>query len=299
MPPRRSCSLRLQSVYLLIISLVLGSTSSPFEPDEIGSSPQIQDLFLNPPPRECPIFQDGSTTNSFPWTNPPTCSSLIVSTSDSHTDKHQTFCIYTNSAFHNGRGISIITTPETAAELSFETWDQSTGASSQSTNSSLWEAKPTPDKGIGLFAKKLLPPGETLVQLNPLLIVHPSVLRSTSPSRLELLERAVSQLPPSSRSLVENLSRRGGASPLEDIVNINAIRAKIWNLTSYLLIVPEVAVRFIFPCMSLTIQISHHLFTLQIDDLTNSYNSSASTTPAAPQLSTASPPPPSTSPFSH
>ena len=61
--------------------------------------------------------------------------------------------------------------------------------------------------------------------------------------RVLLLEKAVSQLPPASQSLITNLSRRGGASPLEDIINVNAIRAKIWNLTSYLLVVPEVAVR--------------------------------------------------------
>lgn len=238
-----SYSRRRASVSVLILSLALACTASPFEPDEIGSSPQIQDLFLNPPPRECPVFQDGSTTNSFPWTHPPTCSKIILPPSESHTINEQTFCVYTNSAFHAGRGISIITTPEVAAELSSEIWDHSTGAPSQTTNSSLWEAKSTPGKGIGLFAKKHLSPGETLIQLNPLLIVDPSILHSTSSSRLLLLEKAVSQLPPASQSLITNLSRRGGASPLEDIINVNAIRAKIWNLTSYLLIVPEVAVR--------------------------------------------------------
>ncbi|KAF1970659.1 SET domain-containing protein [Bimuria novae-zelandiae CBS 107.79] len=235
--------LRKRVLHVLFSWLVLGTIASPLEPEEIGSSPQIQAVFLNPPPRECPVLQDGSTTNTFPWTHPPTCLSLIrPSSPGSHTGKAHTYCVYTNTAFNNGRGISIVTSPETAAELSYEVWESGVGGRGHSKSEEQWEVKETEGKGFGLFAKRDIDPGETLILQTPVLLVSREVLDSVSHSRRRtLLEKAVTQLPPTTRELVMSLSRRGGDSVIEDIINVNAHRAKVWDGTFHLLLNPEAA----------------------------------------------------------
>ena len=280
--------LRQQVLGFLILAFALRSAASPLEPEEIGSSPQIQDAFLNPPPRECPVLQDGLTTNSFPWTHPPTCLPLIIPASTgSHSGLHQTFCVYTNTAFRNGRGISIITSPKTAAELSSEVWETGVGHTAAPETGSQWESKETEGKGIGLFAKRTLESGETLILQSPVLIVSREVLSSVSHSRRSaLLEKAVAQLPPKSRDLIMNLSRRGGDSVIEDILNVNAIRAAVWDQTPHLLVVPEAAVRWLLPHTNQTANtLSRELTTPAVQTHTT-----ASTTPLSPSTSSPSAP---------
>lgn len=222
--------------------LLKGGAASPTEAEHIGSSPLIRSPFTNPLPNVCPVLQDGSTSDTFPWTHPPTCLPLVLpSLDDSHTGTHRTFCVYTNTEFNNGRGISIIAAPETAAELSNEVYEAAVGRTRE--QSGQWEARKTKGKGLGLFAKKEIEAGETLSLESPVVIVSQEALSSVSHSRRKtLLEKAVEQLSETTREMVMNLSRRGGDGEVEDIINVNAIRAKVWDGTSHLLVIPEAAV---------------------------------------------------------
>ena len=243
MPSYQSTRLPRQISYIVLLLLAVRGIASPFEAEHIGSSPQIQDVFLNPPPSECTVSQDGLTADTFPWTHQPTCFQLVQrSDHGSHIDTTQTFCVYTNTAFNNGRGISIVTSLETAADFSAEVWESGRGGTDDG-GEEQWERKQTERKGVGVFAKQKTDAGETLMLQSAVLLIHGDVLGSPNHSqRKTLLEKAVAQLPPKTRDLVMNLSRKGGDSVVEDIVNVNAIRAKVWDGTSHHLVIPEAAV---------------------------------------------------------
>jgi hypothetical protein len=220
--------------------LAVLATASPLEPDPIGQSPQIQDGLINRAPSICPVVQDGLTSTTFPWTHAPTCLSLILPAPE-HGGRQGTYCVYTSAAFSDGRGISIITSPESAADLANEVWE--TGLGRERAQDGQWEAKEVEGRGIGLFAIRPIDSGDTVILESPVLVVSREVLGSVSHSRRRvLLEKAVEQLPESTREMVLALSRRGGEGKVEDIVNVNAVRAKVWDGTSHLLVVPEAAV---------------------------------------------------------
>lgn len=218
----------------LLLSLVDAGT---VEPDPIGQSPQIQDGFLYPVPATCPVSQDGVTSTAFPWTHAPTCLSLMSPASESAS----VYCVYTNAAFNDGRGISVVTTPESAAELGSEVWE--TGVGRGRAEEGLWEARQVEGKGLGLFAKRGIDPGETVILESPVLVVSRDGLASTHPSQTQaLLEKAVEQLPARTRDVVMALSRRGGENQIGDMLNVNSMGAKVWDGTSHLIVVPEAAV---------------------------------------------------------
>ncbi|KAF9736616.1 hypothetical protein PMIN06_003396 [Paraphaeosphaeria minitans] len=223
-----------------LFSLFFASAaSSPTEPDPIGQSPQIQDGLRLRAPTTCPVVQDGRTSTTFPWTHAPTCVPLVLA-AEEHTGRRDTYCVYTNAAFNDGRGVSIVTGPESAAELASEVWE--TGLGRGRAEGGMWQAREVGGKGLGLFAERPIDSGETIIFESPVLVVSRKVLGSVSHSRRKmLLEKAVGQLPQRTRDMVMALSRRGGESEVEDIVNVNAVGAKVWDGTSHLIVVPEAA----------------------------------------------------------
>jgi len=62
--------------------------------------------------------------------------------------------------------------------------------------------------------------------------------------RQRLLERAVEQLPNETQKSVLGLSRRdeGKSLEIEDVVNVNSFRARVWDGSPHLMVVPEPAV---------------------------------------------------------
>ncbi|KAF2251968.1 SET domain-containing protein [Trematosphaeria pertusa] len=238
MSPSSSAFSRLLPPSLLVPLLLATRATALFE---TGSSPAIQDPLVNPPPTTCPVLQDGITSNTFPWTHNPTCvTAVLPSTGDhGHLGVHQDFCVYTNTNFNSGRGISLVTTPEVAAELMSETYSP---FFEEVASESSWEMKETASKGMGLFAKRNIKAGETLILKSPALFIARDALDTPSRSRRRLLiETAVKQLPEKTRELVMVLSRRGGQSEYEDIIHTNSHRAKVWDGSSHLVLVPEAA----------------------------------------------------------
>ncbi|KAL5435987.1 hypothetical protein PMIN05_006962 [Paraphaeosphaeria minitans] len=283
-----------------LFSLFFASAaSSPTEPDPIGQSPQIQDGLRLRAPTTCPVVQDGRTSTTFPWTHAPTCVPLVLA-AEEHTGRRDTYCVYTNAAFNDGRGVSIVTGPESAAELASEVWE--TGLGRGRAEGGMWQAREVGGKGLGLFAERPIDSGETIIFESPVLVVSRKVLGSVSHSRRKmLLEKAVGQLPQRTRDMVMALSRRGGESEVEDIVNVNAVGAKVWDGTSHLIVVPEAAVCLpfpSFPSLPRPCSLLSHAKPSEHLHIANGTHDSASTTPAAQTPTTASPTPPSPSPSS-
>lgn len=157
------------------------------------TSPRIQDGLIVPYPTECLVSQRILTPTTFPWTHHPICTLLDSPSSLSYLTTFGTFCVYTNSAFNAGRGISLVTTPETAAELTSETLH----SVSVPPKSQLWDMKDVEGKGLGLFAKtgaKSIEAGQTMLLETPILLIRGDVMRSVDKDVRTLLERAISQL---------------------------------------------------------------------------------------------------------
>lgn len=117
----------------------------------------------------------------------------------------QNYCLHAYQAFHNGRGISVISTPANIPKiksmiLALESQLQSDGISSRKPPP--FHLSPIPGKGLGLVANTTLHRGDAVMSLPPVLVIHRSFLESLTPAAQHpLLDAAVSHLPPSTQSL--------------------------------------------------------------------------------------------------
>jgi hypothetical protein len=235
----------------LILPALLCSCFVSAELFSAASSPNIQDGFINKAPTTCPVAQDGHTSNTFPWTHAPTCVNVVLaSTDDSGLGNHQTFCVYTNSNYNNGRGISLVVSPEVAASVTSETFGISVGGLEGQIGEEMgmWEVKDTEEKGKGLFAKRDIAAifaGESVIIQTHVLFISKQLLETPSTSRKQLvLDKAVNQLPEVTRKRVMNLDASHG-NAIQDLAVTNGITVK-WpwadEVPELLAIAPEVAV---------------------------------------------------------
>lgn len=203
-----------------------------------GHSSPVQDLLQISPNQVCPVASDGLTSTSFPWTHNPTCIQATVPGGDG--PKQETFCVYTNSLFANGRGISLITTPDVATSYVLESFSHE----DQEDREPLpYKARETDDRGIGLFAKEKIKAGETIMLKHPVLVIAKDAL--DSPSRKErhrLLKVAVGQLPEKTRDALLALAKSRGGHELDDIVQTNSVGMRIGDGVRHLGVVPEASV---------------------------------------------------------
>ena len=89
-----------------------------------------------------------------------------------------------------------MTSPETAAELGGEVFASYAPPSVYEQ----WGMKEIEGKGMGLFAKRKIEAGESVILESPVLVISREVLGSVSRGRRSaLLERAVGQLPEKTR----------------------------------------------------------------------------------------------------
>lgn len=205
-----------------------------------GHSSPIPNILTLPREQTCPVFTDGLTSTSFPWTHNPTC--LNAHTSDSSGGwKIETFCVYTNSRFANNRGISLITTPEVATEFVLESFSHE---DNEDRGQEVYEARETPDRGIGLFSKRTIKAGESIVVKHPVLIINRDVLvEELEYARLRLLDLAVRQLPVQTVKALKALAKSRGTREWDDLVQTNAMGMKLGERSvGHLGVVPEAAV---------------------------------------------------------
>jgi hypothetical protein len=200
------------------------------------------------PNQACPVRADGLTSTSFPWTHNPTClyarlpSTFNTNNTGAKKEK-EIFCVYTNSLFANGRGISFITTPEVATHF---TADGFSHADQEERGGGLWETRETTDRGIGSFTKeKRVEAGESLMVKHPVLLISRDLLHADArEERHVLLERAMKQLPAKTERVVRGLAKSRGGDELDDVVQTNAVGMRIGpgEGSGHLGVVPEVAV---------------------------------------------------------
>jgi hypothetical protein len=153
--------------------------------------------------------------------------------------------VYTDTAFANGRGISIIAQPSLARQLTKHPMLQHAGHRVQSSGnhekkSDQYEMRSLPGRGIGVVASQTLERGSLLMSETPIIAFQQGAM--TMPGSLEelfLLHRtAVERLPTESRDIYMSMDDGGFITdPYGDRFESNA-----FNVLDYVLVFPKIAV---------------------------------------------------------
>jgi hypothetical protein len=171
-----------------------------------------------------------------PWTNVPSCS---------RTYGNQ-YCTFTDSKFSNGRGITIITTPDIAAELSTLT-ALVENSSLQRSASQPYVAQNIPGKGVGLVATRTLFTGDMIFAHPPASLHHNGIFQSMPWREKEFVIReSINSLPSETRKMWWDLDWQGSRDDLvEDIINTNSFKVFLGsNKTLHSMMSPEMSVSF-------------------------------------------------------
>ncbi|KAL5397101.1 hypothetical protein PMIN02_002610 [Paraphaeosphaeria minitans] len=159
------------------------------------------------------LIPDDQTRHG-PWSYPPICTDVLPSVGSS-------LCVYTDTSFSHGRGISIFTTPDLAERtvvlLPFQNPEALQGINDFT---GTWITQEIPDKGMGMFASRDLMVSEYLLNIvdhnidklkfKDKITAHTPALLAYLESDLSTAERekffklAVSQLPEPTRAMYAN-----------------------------------------------------------------------------------------------
>ncbi|KAF6813170.1 hypothetical protein CMUS01_12894 [Colletotrichum musicola] len=187
------------------------------------------------------------------WTHPPRC----VSSKKSPAGKSKpAYCLFTSAPLRGYSGISIITTPEIAADAFssealedlYDFWRWEEGVFNLGP---IWDArgpsyavKDIPGKGKGVVARRDIGKGEVFMLDYPVVLAHRGLLDSLGPDyRQRFLTAAIEQLPEKARSKVMALARISAdeANYAEDILTTNACGVFMGDTESHIGLFPEVS----------------------------------------------------------
>jgi hypothetical protein len=169
-----------------------------------------------------------SDAPTHPWTQHPVC-----------TATKPTFCVYTNSNFFSGRGISIIGTPESVELISRNRVFYQPSFLNRSQNVNLkYELRQLPGRGFGLLANTALGVGDEVMAHPPVIAVQAIASENLAGKRLwELFRVGVEQLPAKTRNMFLALQGDAGGDEVYDRFTTNA-----FELFDYAAVFPETAV---------------------------------------------------------
>jgi hypothetical protein len=154
----------------------------------------------------------------------------------------ESYCVYTNDNFANGRGISFFTTPaiaERVASLPAFTRKRLYDNVNVFDNPP-WEIKYIPGRGNGLFATRTLHRGDPIVADTPVGVYHSDAFPHDFPLGYIYLHTAFIQLPkPSQKLFLETMAFAEG-DPIMERINTNAFSGEFEG-ASHFLMYPETA----------------------------------------------------------
>jgi hypothetical protein len=154
-------------------------------------------------------------------------------------------CVYTNSTFSNGRGISIFTTPEIATDfarlLPFQDPSAlpSQGINPPEGDDRAWYIQNIPGKGVGMLAKREMKRGDLITAYTPYLLAHMENILST-PERERFLRIAIDRLPAASKEHYLGLATifHEPSVVVQDVVKANAFEMQVGG-QMHLAVFPE------------------------------------------------------------
>ncbi|KAJ9608197.1 hypothetical protein H2200_007185 [Cladophialophora chaetospira] len=216
------------------------SDSNHWDTTSLGGSilNQEQSPFLQPPDSS----PNASPGSNGPWTHDPICTEYRPAL-------NSTLCVYTDTTFNNGRGISIFTTPEIASQIA-DTISSLKAAEPLSIQAKThpWTTIPVPNKGIGVIATEPLSRGDLVSSFHPYLVLHTENILSTTDEREKFLRLAISQLPKSSQEQFYDLAKMFDDERLvaQDVVKSNGFNLDVGGVV-HVAVFPE-ASRFNHAC---------------------------------------------------
>lgn len=176
-----------------------------------------------------------------PWTVRPACSENTTTQ----------FCVFTTTAIHDNRGLSIITKPEIARLMARS---PVFSLNSKPVLSSLSENDPrappyivaaVPGKGMGVVATRTIERGDLIKAHPAIAIFHNSAVEKDSPQYVDhhgpLRELAVKQLPPASQDLFMSMAAHNESEePIIERIYTNTF-GEDFGGEEHSIVVPETA----------------------------------------------------------
>lgn len=170
------------------------------------------------------------------WTTKPSCVT---------DEENQDFCVYTNSHFANGRGISFFTTPSIASKIlelpAFTNPEIHDSANAFSDPP--WEIRNIPGRGNGLFATKKLERGDLILANTPLGVYNADAFPADYGLGYQYLRKTFDQLPKKSQELFLRMTVHSPGDIVMERINTNAFAGEFEG-SAHFLLYPETAVSF-------------------------------------------------------
>ena len=204
----------------------------------------------------CPPLVDDETailTGSWaPWSIPPTCFGPKKG------GKGSKLCVYTATRHWAGGPVSVITTPEVAANLASYILDPGVpwlerdrgvpfgGEVRAAGSSEPFEVREIPGKGFGVVATRFIPKNTILMGEMPVMLsIMEDVEAWESRDFMKLLHRAANQLPRREQDEVMGLARQNKGYIVYDILNTNTFQVAV-DRVAHSGLYPGIAVSFIY-----------------------------------------------------
>lgn len=185
-----------------------------------------------------------SATSYSPWTHKPKCTP--------RDQANETYCIYTDSEFANGRGISFFTSPSIAKRVlelpAFtEPGIHDDVNTSTETEGSPWEVRNIPGRGNGLFATRTLYRGDRILASTPVGVFQSDAFLSDYQVGYKHLDFAFQQLAKPTREKIMRMATHKQGHRIMERINTNAFAGDFEDSPHFLLY-PETGVsNFYFP----------------------------------------------------
>lgn len=146
------------------------------------------------------------------WTHPPECAKANGSE----------ICVFTNSNFKNGRGLSILADSKDIADINWnELFTRHRNPDGLNRAKGFREAL-IPGKGMGLVADRTFAKGETLMSSTPLLVEHDSAYALDPEVVGDLRDVAVERMSKEQQTMFVSQHRQWGGHHASDIMVTNS-----------------------------------------------------------------------------
>ncbi|TVY40909.1 SET domain-containing protein [Lachnellula occidentalis] len=172
---------------------------------------------------------------SKPWSREPQCLTENMT--------NESYCVYTNERFANGRGISFFTTPSIAAKvtrlLAF-TDPKLHNHVNKFDDDPPWEMRNIPGRGNGLFATRTLRRGDLILANTPMGVYQSDAFFPDYELGYKYLRKTFDQLPKSSREIFMRMATHSPGDAVMERINTNAFAGDFEGAPHFLLY-PETA----------------------------------------------------------
>ncbi|KAG9229945.1 putative N-lysine methyltransferase SMYD2 [Amylocarpus encephaloides] len=215
------------------VEVPTGISNDPTESNLLNASQIVRPGGLDEGVEKIPKVKKPRKKLSTRWTTKPSCVS---------DDSGQEFCVYTNSNFANGRGISFFTTEEISESVKDLAAFSEEGVHDEVNvfSDPPWEVRNIPGRGNGLFATRKLERGDLIIADTPLGVYNSDAFFADYGLGYQYLRKTYDQLPEESRVILMSTAAHSPGDPIMERINTNAFAGEFEGQNHFFLY-PETA----------------------------------------------------------